>query len=534
MKKPALLLIASLFLLVSVLYVRAIPIIEIDKSLSSYITTIDNLVLFANFSDSGVGFNANNSCELCIAEDGDCNVEWSTVNVTTNYSADYLSGNCSYPWNISNADQHFYNISFRINNTASTTAVSSKRITLDRLPPIISNINRPVNNSAFSVDNSNISNNISKELTFAYSITDASPLANCSLIFNNKVNKTDYFSIIMNWIEIKINISTTIESIQYYNWSIACTDAAGFESITGTRRFTLIVIGNFSGETTDFTQVNMSRIENLTFEQVDSGKIKFAEAVSLDGVSDISKYIKISSNRIEINSSAIPSLNKSSTLYLYNLTYNTTPKILKDGIECPDTICKIVNYSDGTLIFNVTQFSTYTTQEAPASSGDSSGGSSGSSSGGGSSGGGGGGSGGGGSGISYVCNMDWQCSEWSDCIDGLQTRQCNFVKVPQHSQETPCPEESKPLITSKKCEVKEEESITEAKNAKIEPQVAAQTTQTSGLTLKNESLNQIARRGATQLLSKLKTREFVAGTTLLVIFGFGVIFWYKLIFKKKS
>ena len=55
------------------------------------------------------------------------------------------------------------------------------------------------------------------------------------------------------------------------------------------------------------------------------------------------------------------------------------------------------------------------------------------------SGGGGGGSGGGGGGggaPGFVCNMDWQCNDWPACANGVQTRECNFVKVPQHVKET--------------------------------------------------------------------------------------------------
>jgi len=83
---------------------------------------------------------------------------------------------------------------------------------------------------------------------------------------------------------------------------------------------------------------------------------------------------------------------------------------------------------------------------------DSSGGSS-SSSGGGSGIGGGGGGGGSGGGLTFVCNMDWECGEWTDCINGLQTRQCDFVKVPQHAQETECPSSSSPPAITQKCEM---------------------------------------------------------------------------------
>jgi len=74
-----------------------------------------------------------------------------------------------------------------------------------------------------------------------------------------------------------------------------------------------------------------------------------------------------------------------------------------------------------------------------------------SSSGGGSSGGGGGGGSGGG--LTFVCNMDWKCGEWNNCVNELQARQCDFVKVPQHVQETECPSSSSPPAITQKCEM---------------------------------------------------------------------------------
>jgi len=55
----------------------------------------------------------------------------------------------------------------------------------------------------------------------------------------------------------------------------------------------------------------------------------------------------------------------------------------------------------------------------------------------------------------YTCNMDWKCSEWSECVKNVEIRECNFVKVPQHTQRTTCTSEGKPPETSRKCEVEE-------------------------------------------------------------------------------
>lgn len=89
--------------------------------------------------------------------------------------------------------------------------------------------------------------------------------------------------------------------------------------------------------------------------------------------------------------------------------------------------------------------------EYTQSSGSSSSSSGGSSSGGGS----GGGGGGGGGAAGFICNMDWKCGDWSECKDGIQTKQCEFAKVPQHWQETECPSQSNLPQTSKECESKE-------------------------------------------------------------------------------
>ena len=88
---------------------------------------------------------------------------------------------------------------------------------------------------------------------------------------------------------------------------------------------------------------------------------------------------------------------------------------------------------------------------------------SGGSSGSGSGGSGGGGGGGGGAG-GFVCNKEWQCSDWNNCANGLQTRECNFAKVPQHVQDADCPDESKPPQASRACESKKEIALQNESN----------------------------------------------------------------------
>jgi hypothetical protein len=95
----------------------------------------------------------------------------------------------------------------------------------------------------------------------------------------------------------------------------------------------------------------------------------------MDSASNLDTYINISNNRIELNSTNLTFLNKSAKLRMYNLTF-TTPRILVDGTVCPATICTQESYTGGTLAFNVTGFSIYTSEETPVAASTSSGSSS--------------------------------------------------------------------------------------------------------------------------------------------------------------
>lgn len=118
---------------------------------------------------------------------------------------------------------------------------------------------------------------------------------------------------------------------------------------------------------------NMQNLSGIVLENTNYGKIEFNTAINLiedhnpdDNELDLDSYTEISSNRIEINSTALPNFNKSATLYLYNLTFSN-PRILRDGSVCPSTICTEQGYSSetGTLIFNVTHFTIYSAEETP-------------------------------------------------------------------------------------------------------------------------------------------------------------------------
>ena len=62
------------------------------------------------------------------------------------------------------------------------------------------------------------------------------------------------------------------------------------------------------------------------------------------------------------------------------------------------------------MIFTVTGFSTYTTEETPVVVASSS-------------------SSGGGGSSSSTCTTDWTCTLWTSCVDGTQTRTCSKVNA---------------------------------------------------------------------------------------------------------
>jgi len=136
---------------------------------------------------------------------------------------------------------------------------------------------------------------------------------------------------------------------------------------------------DYAGTTTDFDSLNKEEqeaISNMILEHTSYGKILFNEIINISNdaesigeqlrkVINLSAYTNISFNRIFINATGLPQLNKSATLSLYNLSF-TNPRILRDGLLCPSEICTKISYAAGTLIFNVTSFSAYSAEESPA------------------------------------------------------------------------------------------------------------------------------------------------------------------------
>jgi len=227
-------------------------------------------------------------------------------------------------------------------------------IILDSFAPIV-NLTSPINNSGDNDGN----------ITFFFNVSDSSDLHNCSLIINNKINVTNTSVIEKN---TKLSFSVNNTAIGSYNWSINCTDILGFIGSSENRTFSVNFVKNFNGSTTDLSLVpDISNVFPFIIDSTPYGKITFTEPVDLSRGLDIDRYVNISRNSIELNSTALFELNKTADLELHGLTF-TNPRPLREGIVCPSSICTELSFepSNGNFTFNVTHFTVYSSEETPS------------------------------------------------------------------------------------------------------------------------------------------------------------------------
>jgi len=216
----------------------------------------------------------------------------------------------------------------------------------DSQAPIVTLIS-PTNNAG---DHGNIT-------TFIYNVSDESPIGSCKLILNDITQDTN------TSIERDTTQQFTLSQLNSgtYNWHINCSDINNYENSSETRTITIAPSYDFSGLTTDLSQVNIESIPNLVLEKPTFGLINFSETINLSGGANINGYVTISNNFIEIDSNNLPQLNKSATLTLYNLSIQN-PVILKNGFPCSD--CEIQSFTaDKNLTFTVQSFSNYSASE---------------------------------------------------------------------------------------------------------------------------------------------------------------------------
>ncbi|MFH1915811.1 MAG: LamG-like jellyroll fold domain-containing protein [Nanoarchaeota archaeon] len=214
----------------------------------------------------------------------------------------------------------------------------------DDVEPAIS-IFSPVNRSG---NNGNVT-------SFTYSVADESSIDNCELIMEGVVQDTDYS--ISKGITQEFNISEM--ALGTYDWHINCTDMNDNENSSEIREVTIVPSYEFTGRTTDFSQVDIENITNLILEKPSFGLINYSETINLSGGGNINSFVIIAYNLISIDTGNLPQLNKSAEVTSYNLSF-AKPIILKDNEPC--TTCNIIIYADN-LTFSVPSFSAYSASE---------------------------------------------------------------------------------------------------------------------------------------------------------------------------
>ncbi|MBI2652542.1 LamG domain-containing protein, partial [Candidatus Woesearchaeota archaeon] len=248
-----------------------------------------------------------------------------------------------------NASDGYYVLNVSVSDGIASSPNATVNFTLDTTLPNITLLS-PLNNTG----------NIDGNITFFFNVSDTNSIANCTFIVNNIFNLSNS-SITRN---ISQNFTLTNIGVGAYNWSINCTDQANNTANSRFRNIVVALAAKFNGTTINFTAIDIRNITNLSLEITTAGKINFTQAIDLSQGADLDKYVNISSNRIEVNSTALPALNKSAILYLYGLTF-TNPRILRDGAVCSSDICTKISYSGGNLTFNVTNFTVYSSEETP-------------------------------------------------------------------------------------------------------------------------------------------------------------------------
>ncbi len=110
---------------------------------------------------------------------------------------------------------------------------------------------------------------------------------------------------------------------------------------------------------------------NVLLENTSSsgGRINYTQSVNITTTITLSRFVSIRNNKVFVNSTAASALNRSAELTLRNIAFlDPRPSVdFRDNgtfIICPGTICTELSFSSGVFIFNVTQFTTYSTNES--------------------------------------------------------------------------------------------------------------------------------------------------------------------------
>jgi len=187
---------------------------------------------------------------------------------------------------------------------------------------------------------------------FTYEVEDNNTVSNCTLYIDG-VQQGFSSSIILGQNTFDVNDL----SIASHVWNVTCRDVDGIAGYSVNHLFTVFSAVTFNISGTNLSQVDVRNVVNLTLSRTGIGKIVFDDPTDISGGGNLDAYVRILDNSIIIDSSALPALNKSAVLTMYNVPYNSII-LWKDGAVC--TSCNILSHTGGTLSFSVESFSNYT------------------------------------------------------------------------------------------------------------------------------------------------------------------------------
>jgi hypothetical protein len=204
---------------------------------------------------------------------------------------------------------------------------------------------------------------LKKELTINYTLINSD-----MIIYNidNILNKTAN-------IGEKINFTEGNHTVYFYAINQYNTTTTKIEIIINTTKFQIYYDDYKQGLSTNFYNYpyeKFSNMENIILENPEYGKILFLENINLTQDStptnnelDLDNNTEISYNKIYLNKNILPNFNKKAKIWIYNLNFKN-PEILKNNQICPEEICKLIEYSNGILIFEVNEMDNFTIKEA--------------------------------------------------------------------------------------------------------------------------------------------------------------------------
>ena len=122
----------------------------------------------------------------------------------------------------------------------------------------------------------------------------------------------------------------------------------------------------------DFTGRNLTDFTNFEIGRSAFARITFTERVKLirdsgsaESRLNLDSHIKLSKQRVEINTTGLPELNKKARITMYNVDV-ANPRILRDGFPCTTCTITSFNRTSKTLTFTVNGFSVYSVDESPS------------------------------------------------------------------------------------------------------------------------------------------------------------------------